>query len=68
MKNNIQQLAQLATRVAIGTAYFIYGVDRIGFWGKPGEENVSWGDWEHFMVRAEKVMSFCHTTSSHLLP
>lgn len=58
MENSIQQLSQLFTRIAIGTAYFVFGTDRLGLWGKPGDENVSWGDWQHFMVRAEKLMSF----------
>jgi len=58
MKNSQQQVLQLFTRIAIGSAYFIYGADRLGLWGKPGDKNVAWGDWEHFMARAEKVMGF----------
>lgn len=55
---NAQQISQLFLRLAIGVAYFIYGTDRLGLWGKYGEKNVSWGDWQHFMVRAEEIMNF----------
>lgn len=59
---NAQQISQLFLRLAIGVAYFIYGTDRLGLWGKYGEKNVSWGDWQHFMVRAEEIMNFLPRT------
>lgn len=54
--------AQLYLRIAIATAYLVFGFDRLGVWGKPGETSVSWGDWEHFMKYASEVMSFLPTT------
>ena len=50
--------AQLYLRIAIGAAYLVFGFDRLGVFGKYGEKNVSWGDWEHFMKYASEVMSF----------
>ena len=50
--------AQLYLRIAIGAAYLVFGFDRLGVFGKYGEKNVSWGDWEHFMKYAAEVMSF----------
>lgn len=58
MKDKVQQLSQLFLRIATGIAYFIYGTDRLGLWGKPGGKNISWGDWQHFMEYAKQVMSF----------
>lgn len=57
-RENTQQTAQLFLRLSIGVAYFVYGTDRLGLWGKYGEKNVSWGDWQHFMIRAEEIMNF----------
>lgn len=54
--------AQLYLRIAIGAAYLVFGFDRLGIFGKNGEKNVSWGDWEHFMKYASEVMSFLPTT------
>jgi putative oxidoreductase len=50
--------AQLILRIASGFSFFYYGCDRLGFWGKYGQSNVSWGDWSHFMDYASKVMGF----------
>lgn len=50
--------AQLYLRLSIGTAYLVFGLDRLGTWGKYGGKNVSWGDWEHFEKYAAEVMSF----------
>ena len=54
--------AQLYLRIAIGAAYLVFGFDRLGVFGKYGEKNVSWGDWQHFMVRAEEIMNFLPRT------
>lgn len=51
-------LAQLYLRIAIGIAYFVFGLDRLGAWGMPGDSGVSWGDWPHFLDYAKQVMSF----------
>ena len=51
-------LFQLYLRIALGTAYLVFGLDRLGVWGSYGEKNVSWGDWKHFMQYASEVMRF----------
>jgi putative oxidoreductase len=53
--------AQLYLRIAISSAYLAFGLDRLGVWGNPGDKNISWGDWEHFMKYATEVMSFLPT-------
>jgi len=49
---------QLFLRLAIGVGYLVPGLDRLGVWGKPGEKNISWGDWSHFIDYAKQIMSF----------
>jgi len=51
-------LFQLYLRLAIGTGYLVFGLDRLGVWGNYGSDGVSWGDWKHFMEYASSVMSF----------
>lgn len=55
MKSNF---AQLYFRLAIGVAFFILGLDRLGAWGPYGSKNVSWGDWQHFYTYARSLMFF----------
>ena len=50
--------AQLYLRVAIAVSYLVFGLDRLGVFGKPGEKNISWGDWDHFLKYAAEVMQF----------
>jgi putative oxidoreductase len=50
--------AQLYLRLAIGVSYLVFGLDRLGVFGKPGGKNISWGDWDHFMKYATEVMQF----------
>jgi putative oxidoreductase len=51
-------LYQLFLRIALGSAYLVFALDRLGVWGSYGAKNVSWGDWKHFLQYASEVMSF----------
>jgi uncharacterized membrane protein YphA (DoxX/SURF4 family) len=53
---------QLYLRIAIAVSYLVFGFDRLGVWGSPGEAHVSWGDWKHFMKYVAEVMSFLPAT------
>jgi putative oxidoreductase len=57
-QTKLLDVAQLFLRLAAGFAFFYFGCDRLGFWGKYGSKDVSWGDWSHFMDYASKVMGF----------
>jgi putative oxidoreductase len=57
-QTKILDLSQFFLRIAAGFAFFFYGCDRLGLWGKYGDKNISWGDWSHFMDYASKVMGF----------
>jgi uncharacterized membrane protein YphA (DoxX/SURF4 family) len=32
--------------------------DRFGLWGPPGADNISWGNWSHFVAYTAQVNSF----------
>lgn len=53
-----QEIFQLFLRVGLGASYLCAGLDRFGVWGPPGAPDVSWGDWQHFMQYAQKLMFF----------
>ena len=53
-----RNLTQLFLRLALGIGYLVPGFDRLGVWGKYGERNITWGDWQHFIKYAGQVMSF----------
>ncbi|HEY8956387.1 DoxX family protein [Chitinophaga sp.] len=53
-----QDLSQLFLRVGLGASYLCAGLDRFGAWGPPGAPDVGWGDWQHFMQYASKLMFF----------
>jgi putative oxidoreductase len=57
-QSKLLDIAQLILRIVSGFSFFYYGCDRLGFWGKYGDPNVSWGDWSHHIDYASKVMGF----------
>lgn len=58
---------QFYLRLSIGVGYVVFGLDRFGIWGKPGDKNVSWGNWQQFVLYAEKVMSFLPSSLADIL-
>ena len=54
----LQSFAQLFLRLALGIAYLVPALDRLGVWGKNGQPGISWGDWQHFVQYAGEVMGF----------
>ena len=52
-------VVQFFLRLALGIGFLVPGLDRLGAWGANGSSNnVSWGDWNHFMIYARQTMSF----------
>src|SRR5580704_13942350 len=50
-------LSALALRLALATSFLSAVADRFGIWGKSGDPHVSWGDFAHFVVYAERLTS-----------
>jgi putative oxidoreductase len=53
-----QDIAVLSLRLATAANFLSPVADRFGWWGKPGEAGVIWGNYENFVAYAAKVNSF----------
>lgn len=62
-----QKYFQLFVRIAVATAFLSAVADRFGIWGKPGSQNVSWGDWEHFLDYSNTLNFFVSPTIGKIL-
>lgn len=49
---------QIFARVAIATAFLSAVADRLGYWGEPGQQNVTWGNWDNFVAYANTLNFF----------
>lgn len=49
---SMPRYAPVYLRLALGTTFLVAVGDRFGFWGAPGEPNVAWGNFEHFLAYA----------------
>ncbi|SEG50742.1 DoxX family protein [Algoriphagus boritolerans] len=58
---------QLFVRIAVATAFLSAVADRFGYWGKPGSPNVSWGNWEQFLIYSNKLNFFVSPEVGELL-
>jgi uncharacterized membrane protein YphA (DoxX/SURF4 family) len=50
-------LSAFALRLFLAASFLSAVADRFGIWGKPGEPNVSSGDFAHFVVLTERLTS-----------
>lgn len=54
----LERLGILYARIALGAAFLAAVADRFGLWGKPGQPNVSWGNFGSFTRYVAAVNSF----------
>ncbi|MEN5058423.1 DoxX family protein [Sphingobacterium kitahiroshimense] len=52
------QIAQLLLRLGLGIGFILPVLDRVGFFGAPGEPNVAWGDWASFTAYTQQLMPY----------
>lgn len=57
MKNTLQ-IAQLYFRFALGIGFLLPVADRLGFLGPAGQNSVSWGSWDNFVVYTNTLMPY----------
>ena len=60
-KSSIQQLqpvAQLFIRIALGIGFLWPVMDRLGWLGAPGSGTVAWGNWDSFVTYTNTLMPF----------
>jgi uncharacterized membrane protein YphA (DoxX/SURF4 family) len=56
---------QLFLRIAISVSFLSAVADRLGLWGAPGTQGVSWGNWENFVAYSQAVNSFAGPQLNH---
>jgi putative oxidoreductase len=54
-QSSFRSIAEWYLRIGLATAFFSAVADRFGLWGGPGSPNASWGDWQHFLIYANKL-------------
>lgn len=63
----LERLGVLYARIALGAAFLSAVADRFGIWGAPGQKNVGWGDFAHFVSYVAEVNSFMPSFAIHFL-
>ncbi len=51
-------VAQLLLRLSLGIGFFFPVLDRVGYFGAPGEPNVFWGDWTSFTAYTHQLIPY----------
>ena len=59
--------AQLFLRLAVGAAFLSAVADRLGFWGRPGQLNIAWGNFENFQLYTHQLVFFVGAGFSNIL-
>ena len=49
------QWTEWVVRLSLATAFLSAVGDRLGAWGPYGSPHVSWGDWHHFRIYADRL-------------
>ncbi|MHB1935600.1 MAG: DoxX family membrane protein [Acidobacteriaceae bacterium] len=55
---SVDTAAILFLRIALGCTFLSAVADRFGIWGAPGQHNVAWGNWAHFVAYTAQVNRF----------
>lgn len=58
MESKTLTFSQLFLRIALSFSFLSAVADRFGFWGKPGNNGVVWGNWNNFVAYSNSVNSF----------
>ena len=59
-------MIQLFARIALSLGFFLPVMDRLGFLGAPGSNNVAWGNWENFRAYTGQILPFLGEASLNL--
>lgn len=54
----IYPIAQLFLRCSIGIGFLLPVLDRLGYFGAPGDSGVVWGDWTDFIAYTHQLMPY----------
>jgi len=62
--NNFHPIAQILLRYAIGIGFLLPVLDRVGFFGPAGQNNVAWGNWTNFIDYTHLLMPYLSLKST----
>ncbi|NJI73255.1 DoxX family protein [Sphingobacterium kitahiroshimense] len=51
-------IIQLLLRYSVGIGFLLPVMDRLGYFGAPGETNVIWGNWTSFVAYTHQLMPY----------
>lgn len=54
----IYPIVQLLLRCSLGIGFLLPVLDRLGYFGAPGDANVVWGDWASFAAYTHQLMPY----------
>lgn len=61
---NFHPIAQILLRYAIGIGFLLPVLDRVGFFGPAGQNNVAWGNWTNFIDYTHLLMPYLSLKST----
>jgi uncharacterized membrane protein YphA (DoxX/SURF4 family) len=56
--SGLAKFSSVFLRLALGISFLSAVADRFGFWGAHGQPNVSWGNYEQFVIYTAKINWF----------
>ena len=59
--------AQLFLRIALGLGFLSAVLDRIGYLGAAGQDNIAWGNWESFQQYTHTLLPFLSKPISDIM-
>ena len=54
----LDSYVQLLLRYSIGIGFLLPVLDRLGYFGGPGEADVMWGNWDYFVSYTHQLMPY----------
>lgn len=55
---NLKGIAQLLLRFSLGIGFIFPVLDRMGYFGNPGDPNIFWGDWKIFIAYTNQLIQY----------
>lgn len=61
---NLMGIAQLILRFSLGIGFMMPVLDRFGYFGKPGDPGVGWGNWTNFIGYTNQLMPYIDVSTA----
>ncbi|TCD12823.1 DoxX family protein [Pedobacter frigidisoli] len=63
----MKHIPQLFLRLALGIGFILPVLDRFGWLGAPGSENVGWGSWPIFVDYTNSLMPYLNRSTTNIM-